>query len=161
MTGTRAITWIGAGILALVVASAVIVLLAEGRAPTSFPAGSAQAAMQGYLAAWEERDLERAYGYFSDDIQARISLDDYQNAVRGYGEFPPGEEAVFIDAAEGSGDSTTLHLSVERYYGEGPGAGSDRTQTTVRMVRQADGWKIDDQLIGVESTPFPFDEQPF
>jgi hypothetical protein len=161
MTSTRAITWIGAGILVLVVASATVVLLAEGRRPTSFPPGSPQAAMQGYLAAWEERDLEAAYGYFSDDIKASVSLEQYEDAVRGYPEVESGDEAVYIDAAEGSGDRISLHLTVERFYGGGPGSETYRSTTSVRMVRQADGWKIDDQLIGVEPGPFPFDERPF
>lgn len=160
MTGTRAVIWVAAGILALVVAAVVVVLLAGTRPPVTFPPDSPQAAMQGYLAAWEERDLERAYGSFSSDIKARVTLDEYESSVRGYGEVAPGEEAVYIDAAEGSGDQVTLHLTVEHYvdYGGGPGADTYRSETTVRMVRESDGWKIDDQLIGAE--PGAFVDEP-
>lgn len=158
MTSTRAIFWIGGGILALVVAATAVVLLAESRRPTTFPPGSPEAAMQGYLAAWEERDLETAYGYFSDAIKARVTLEEYENAVRGYGDFDPGDEAVYIDGAEGSGDRIGLQLTIERLSGDGPGTETYRSTTSVPMVRQADGWKIDEQLIGVEARPFPFDE---
>jgi hypothetical protein len=116
--------------------------------------------MQAYLAAWEDRDLATAYGYFSDDIRAQVTLDEYENAARGFGEVSPGDEAVYIDAADGTGDRITLHLTVEHYYGDGPGSESYRSTTTVRMVRQADGWKIDEQLVGVEAAPIKLDGAP-
>jgi hypothetical protein len=154
MTSTRAVTLIAAGILALVVLGAVVVLLAENRTPTSFPAGSPEAAMQGYLAAWDSNDLETAYGYFSDAVQSQVTLAEYQDAVRGFGDVSPGDEAIYIDAAEIDADRATVHLTVEHYSGDGPGAETYRSTSTVRMVRDAAGWKIDQQLIGVEPIPF-------
>ncbi|HET6820603.1 MAG TPA: nuclear transport factor 2 family protein [Candidatus Limnocylindria bacterium] len=160
MSPTRAVTWVGGGVLALVVIAAVVVLLAENRTPASFPAGSPQAALQGYLAAWEDRDLETAYGYFSDSIRSQVTLDEYETAVRGFGDPSPGNEAVFIDATQGSGDRVTVHLTVEHYSGDGPGAASYRTTTTVEMAREPDGWKLDEQLIGIEQVPFGIDGKP-
>jgi hypothetical protein len=143
------------------VVAAIVVLLAEGRRPTTYPPGSPEAAMQGYLAAWEEGELETAYGYFSDAIKTSVTLEEYQNAARDFEDFEPGDEAVYIDAVEGSGDRISLHLTIEHFYGDGPGGETSRSTTSVRMVRQDDGWKIDEQLIGVEPGPFPFDERPF
>lgn len=159
MTSTRGITYIAAGILGLVIVAAVIVLLAGARTPTVFPAGSPQAALQAYLAAWEQRDVEAAYGFFSTEVKANTSQEEYRRAVDGFGDVSPGDEAVFIDAAEGTGDRTTLHLTIEHYYGGGPGSEVFRDTRTARMVREADGWKIDEPLIGVD--PIPFDRGPF
>jgi hypothetical protein len=153
MTSNRAVTTIAAGILGLVVIGAVVVLLAEDRKPATFPAGSPEAAMQAYLAAWEDGDSEKAYGFFSEAVRSQVTLADYQNAVSGFGDVSPGDEAVYIDAAQISGDRATVHLTVEHYFGDGPGAETYRSTTTVRMVRQADAWKLDQQLIGVEAIP--------
>jgi hypothetical protein len=111
--------------------------------------------MQRYLAAWEERDYETAYGFLSADVRADGSFEQYEREARAGDEFADGESATYIDDVEGEGDRVTLHLTVEYFYGNG-GLGGDsyRTQRTVSMVREADGWKIDEPLIGVESIPF-------
>ncbi|HEX6654984.1 MAG TPA: hypothetical protein VF153_02105, partial [Candidatus Limnocylindria bacterium] len=127
---------------------------------TAFPAGSPQAAMQAYLAAWQERDIDAAYGYFSTEIKASTSLDDYRRVADGFGKPSPDQESVFIDGAELDGDRATLHLTIERYFGDGPGSEVDRSTSSVRMVREADGWKIDEPLLGPDPAPFPFDERP-
>lgn len=163
MSTNRSLLFIGGGILALVVLAVAVVLLAEARGPTSFEAGSPEEAMQRYLAAWEERDYEAAYGFFSEEIKADATLDQYESQARSYGEgyIGGGETATYIDDAVGEGDEVTLHLTVEQFYADGgPGGSSFRTQRTVRMVREADGWKIDEPLIGIEPAA-PFGEFPF
>ena len=161
MTSTRAVTSIAAGILALVVVAAVVVLLAENRGPTTFPAGSPQAAMQAYLAAWEQRDLETAYGLFSAEVKAQASFHEYKRAVDSYGTFAPDGEAVYIDTADTAAERASLHLTIEHYSGEGPGSNVYRSTATVRMIHEADGWKVDQPLIGVEPAPFPIDGPAF
>jgi hypothetical protein len=160
MTGNRSLLYIGAGVLALVALGAAVVLLAEGRRPASFEPGTPEAAMQGYLAAWQDADYEAAYGFFSDEIRTETSLEQYESQVRGFGEpFGGSDTAVYIDKADGDGLRVTLYLTVEQSYGGGIGGESYRSQREVRMVHQADGWKIDEPLIGVEQ--FPFGEKPF
>jgi MecA-like transpeptidase family protein len=157
MSTNRSLLIIGAGVLALVVVAAAIVLLAEGRDPRSFAPGSPEEAMQRYLAAWDERDYEGAYAFFSEEIRASTTLDEYQNQVRAYGDGLPIENtAAYIDDVEGTGDRVTLHLTIEQFYDDGgPGGGSTyRNQRAVRMVREADGWKVDEPLIGLEPAPF-------
>jgi hypothetical protein len=161
MKQTRSVVYIGAGILALVVLGAAVVLLAEGRRPPSFEAGTPQAAIQAYLAAWQDDDYEAAYGFFSDEIRADTSLEEYESQRRSFGD-PYGDgsdTAVYIDRAEGDDQRVTLYLTVEQHYGGGLGGDSYRSQREVRMVHQADGWKIDEPLIGVEQ--FQFDEPRF
>ena len=165
MSTNRSLLFIGGGILALVVLAVAIVLLAEARGPSSFEAGSPEEAMQRYLAAWEERDYEAAYGFFSEEIRADATLDQYESQARSYGEgnIGNGETATYIDDAVGEGDEVTLHLTVEQFYGDGGlggGGNSFRTQRAIRMVREADGWKIDEPLIGIEPAA-SFGEFPF
>jgi hypothetical protein len=156
MSSNRTLLSIGAGILALVVVGAVVVLLAEARQPDPFEPGTPQAAMQDYLAAWDDGDYETAYGFFSEEVQAEASLDEYESQVRSYGDpygGGSGSRAAFIDEVEGDGQRVVLHLTVEEYFGDGPAdGGSYRSQRQVRMVREADGWKIDEPLIWLEPT---------
>jgi hypothetical protein len=159
MKRNRSILYIGVGVLGVAVLGAAVVLLAEGRRPASFEPGTPQAAMQEYLVAWRADDHEVAYRYFSDEIKADTSLEEYETLLRNFGD-PNGagsDAAVYIDRAVGNDAQATLYLTVELFYGGGGlGGGSDRSQRTVRMIHQADGWKIDESLIGVEQ--FPFDE---
>ena len=155
MSTNRSLLVIGGGILALVALSIAVILLAEARGPATYEPGSPQEAMQRYLAAWEEGDLEAAYSFFSAEVQAENTFEAYERQARPGNEFPDGESAVYIDEAEGEGDRVTLHLTVEYFYGDGGlGGNSYRTPRTVRMVREADGWKIDEPLIGIESVFF-------
>jgi hypothetical protein len=161
MTHNRSVLYIGAGILALAILGAAVVLLAEGRQPTSFAPGTPEAAMQGYLAAWQEDDYEAAYAFFSDEIKAETSLEAYESQVRGFGDPYLGgsDTAVYIDKAEGDSQRVTLFLTFEQYYGGGLGGESYRSQREIRMIHQADGWKIDEPLIGLEQ--IQFGEEPF
>jgi hypothetical protein len=165
MSTNRSLLFIGAGILALVVLAVGVVLLAEARGPATFAAGGPEETMQRYLAAWDERDYEAAYAFFSEEVRADVTLDEYEQQARAYGgEFSGfGEIAVYIDNAVVDGDRATLHLTVEQFYDDGGGLGgggsSFRTEREVRMVQEAAGWKVDEPLIGIEQ--IPFGEFPF
>jgi hypothetical protein len=157
MSSNRSLLVIGGGIVALVVLAVAVVLLAEARGPSSFEPGSPQDAMQRYLAAWDERDYEAAYGFFSAEVRAEATLEQYESQARAYGGdfLGTGETATYIDRVEGDGDRVAIHLTVEQYYNDGgPGGGSYRSQRTVHMVRESAGWKIDEPLIGIEAIPF-------
>jgi hypothetical protein len=160
MKRNLSVLYIGVGVLGVAVLGAAVVLLAEGRRPASYDLGTPQAAMQEYLTAWQSDDYEAAYAYFSDEIKGDTSLEEYETLQRNFGD-PNGyqsNEAVYIDKAEGDDAQVTLYLTVEQFYGgDGLGGGSYRSPRSVRMVHQADGWKIDEPLMGVEQFPF---EQP-
>ena len=70
MTSGRSVLVIAAGILGIVVLGAVVVLLAEGREPQSYEPGTPEAAMQAYLAAWDNDDPSAAYDVLSNAIKA-------------------------------------------------------------------------------------------
>jgi hypothetical protein len=152
-SSNRSILLIGAGILALVVVSVVVVLVVR-RGPPTFPAGSPQAAMVAYLDAWDSGNLEAAYGLLSDSVRQQISLPDYQQAADQYRAYDQPNRQVTINRVDGSGDTVTLQLTVEEFYGEGLSANVSRSPRSVRMVREADGWKIDEQLVWLDPGPF-------
>jgi hypothetical protein len=156
------VLYISAGVLAVAVLGAAVVLLAEGREPVTFEPDTPQAAMQAYMAAWQDDDYDAAYLFFSDEVRADTSLEEYESQARGFGDSYGGSErAVYIDRADGDEQRVTLYLTVEEYYDGGGGIGGDsyRSQREVRMVQQPDGWKIDEPLIGLEQ--FQFGEPGF
>jgi hypothetical protein len=158
MTSTRGVLVIAGGILGVVLLGIVVVLLAEGREPPAYEPGSPEAAMQGYLAAWEDDDPSAAYDYFSNSIKGTLSREDYISQSGAFGKVWQNR-ATFIDRVEGDDSRVTVFLTVEEYYGDGLGE-SYSSQRTVRMVHE-DGWKIDELLLGVEPGPFPaVPEQP-
>ena len=54
-----------------------MVQLAEGRERQTYEPGTAEAAMQAYLAAWDNDDPNAAYDFFSNSIKASVSREDY------------------------------------------------------------------------------------
>jgi hypothetical protein len=156
MKRNRSVLYIGAGVLVVAALGAAVVLLAEGREPVTFEPGTPQAAMQAYMATWQDDDYEAAYRFFSDEVKADTTLEEYESQARGFGDSYGGSErAVYIERAEGDDQRVTLHLTIEEYYaGGGIGGESYRSQREVRMVQQSDGWKIDEPLIGLEQVQF-------
>jgi hypothetical protein len=152
MTSTRSVLVIAGGILAVVLLAVVVVLLAEGREPPSYDPGTPEAAMQAYLAAWENDDPRGAYAFFSRAVQSAISEEEYVAGFDAFGQVGTNR-AAFIDSVKGDESQVTIFLTVEEYYGDGPGE-SYTTQRSVRMINE-DGWKIDEPLNGLEPSAFP------
>jgi hypothetical protein len=158
MSSGRSVLVIAAGILGIVVLGAVVILLAEGREPQAFEPGTPEATMQAYLTAWDNDDPSAAYDFFSNSIKATVSRQDYIAQSDSFGQVDVNR-ATFIDRVEGDESQATVILTVEEYYGDGLGE-SYSSQRSVRMVNE-DGWKIDEQLVGLEPSAFPaFPDQP-
>jgi hypothetical protein len=154
MSNTRTLAFIAGGIVALVLVSIAVVLLAGGRQRQEFAAGSPEAAVQAYLDAWEEGDPATLWAFFSTEVQEEYSLEDYERSVSDYFvyQYPDGgpSRSVFIDGVDGSGDRVTVQLTVEEHYGDGLNTSSYRSPRAVRMVREEDGWKLADPLIWLD-----------
>lgn len=149
----RSLLIIAAGTLALVVVAVVVVLVLGTRSGADFPADSPEGAVQRYLTAFEDEDHATAYGFFSSDVQAETSFDDYRRMVRDYGRYGPGSSRrVIFDRVSGEGDRRQVHLTVEEFYGGGPFGGGEvySTPRQLALVREAGEWRIDEPLIGLE-----------
>ena len=158
----RSLLLIGAGILALVVVAAVVVLLLGSREPTTFPADSPEGVVQRHLAAFEDGDFETSHASFSSDVRASMDLETYERTAREYGGYQGDtSRRILFDRTDLDGDVARVHLTVEEYYGGGPFGGGEtyRSEREIRLVREGGSWKIDDLLIGLEPAPFPV--EPF
>jgi hypothetical protein len=159
MSHTRTLAFIVGGIVALVLVSVAVVLLAGARQRQEFAEGSPEAAMQAYLEAWEEGDPATLWAFFSTEVKEEYSFGDYERAVDDYFvyQYPDGgpSRSVFIDGVDGSGDRVTVRLTVEEYYGgDGLNTSSYRSPRAVRMVSEEDGWKLADPLIWLDPAEF-------
>jgi hypothetical protein len=159
MSNTRTLAFIAGGIVALVLVSVVVVLLAGGRQRQEFAAGTPEAALQAYLDAWEEGDAEATWAFFSAEVQEEYTLEDYERAVSDYNlyQYPEGgpSRGVYIEGVDGSGERATVQLTVEEHYGDGLNTNSYRSPRAVRMVREGGAWKLADPLIWLDPADFP------
>lgn len=146
---SRQLLFIGAGILALLIISVVVVLVAGRGSASDYPADSPEGTLQRYLGAFDDGDYDAAYAYFSDRVKEQMSVDEFRQSVGMYGGYPTSQRVLF-ERSTGEGDRVRLELVVEYFYGEGLGAGSDRQPRQVNMVREADEWRIDDPLVGLD-----------
>ncbi|MDH4335572.1 MAG: hypothetical protein OEW24_10045 [Chloroflexota bacterium] len=158
MSSNRSLLAIVAGVLTLVAVTVVVVLVAGDPKPQEFPRDSAEAAVQGYLGAWEDRDVPSAYAFLSERVRASTSLEDYQRAADdflAYG-MPPrgGERRLSIGDAYDEGDHVIVPVTVEELYGDGLNQTVNRSTRFVPMVRDADGWRIDEPLVWLDPMPF-------
>lgn len=151
MSSNRSLLFIAGGVIALVVLAVAVVLLAGDRKPQAFPPNSPEAALQDYVAAWDDHDIEAAYGSFSERVRSSTTLEEYQRAAdefATYGMPPNGpDRRVFIDEVTGSYPRVVVHLTVEELYGDGLSQNVQRSTRSVAMVRDPDGWRIDQPLV--------------
>ena len=159
MGSDRSLLAIAGGIVATVVIAVLIVVVLGDRPPPAFPAGTPEAALQGYVAAWEDEDLEAAYAYFSTSVKGTVPFDQYRQAARDQGTFSggaPQQRRVTIDKVELDGERAEVYLSIEYSFEGGlPFGGGYRDTRTIHLVKEANDWKIDEALLGLEPGPFP------
>jgi hypothetical protein len=163
----RSLLAIAGGIAATVVVAVLLVVVLGDRPPPGFPPGTPEAALQGYVGAWEDEDLEAAYAYFSTGVKGTVPFEQYRQAVRDQGSFSggaPQQRRVTIDKVELDGERAEVYLSIEYSFDGGlPFGGGYRDTRTIHLLKEASDWKIDDALVGLEPGPFPpkgFDVAP-
>jgi len=144
---------IAAGIVGISVLAVVVLAVAGNRPPTAFPPDSPEAALQGYLTAFEAGDYPKAYGYFSTDVQAVMSLDQFEQAAADYRTYNTGSRRVTYDGTDGSGDRVTLHVTIETTAAGGLSTDRYTYSAEVPMVREAGRWRIDQALVFLDPGP--------
>lgn len=154
----RSLLLIGLGVLALVIVTSLAVVLVGRGEAREYPANSPEGALQRYLAAFDEGDYEVAYGFFSEEVQADTSLDEYERMASGYGPFfgDGVTRRVVFERVDGEADRVRVHLTVEDFYGGGFGGGDTiRTPYQITMVRENGEWRIDRLLLWLDPASFP------
>jgi hypothetical protein len=155
MSSNRSLLLIGAGVLALAALAVAVVLLSGDRDPVEFPADSPEGALQRYLAAFDDGDLETAYAFFSSGVRAAMALDEWERTVDMFGGGMPDDRVrrAIFDGRSGEGNSVEVRVTIEEIFGEGLTTSTSRYQSQIRMVREADGWRIDEPLVWLEPAP--------
>lgn len=154
MSSNRSLFLIGGGIAGLSIVAVLVVMLAGDRESAEFADDTPEAALQGYLAAFDEGDLEAAHAYFSDEVRDQMDLAAFQRAVnaeRGFSN--EGTRRALFDGRSGEGDSVRLEMTVEQFSGQGLGASSYRYQAEVPMVREGGAWRIDAPILWIDPAP--------
>jgi len=153
-SSNRSVVYVAVGVVVLTVVTILVVLLAGDRRAAEFAPDSPEAALQRYLAAYEEGDLEGAHAHFSKNVRERMDLDAYQRAVDsmgGIGGDP--NRSVLFDRTSGTDDRVDLHLIVEEFYGDGLSGDTYRSPRDIRLVREDGEWRIDEPLIWLDPAP--------
>lgn len=144
---------IGAGVLLLAGLVAAVLIT---RPAATYPAGSPEAAFQAYLFAYRTGDVEAAYGAFSGDVRSRLTLAQYKGLDADQRRWQAQEDPrIVLDRTDRTAaDRVTLQMTIEHFN---PGVfGSSRwtEPLSVRMVREAGAWRIDDPLLGTQPAPY-------
>lgn len=138
-----------------VTAVAALVVVVAGRTPRTLPADSPEGAIQRYVAALDAGDSAGALSWFSSDIRADVDVDAYRRILDRARAAEPDDQSprVLFDGTELSGDRAVVRLTVERLYGDGLDASLVRDQRSIPMIREGDGWRIDELLAWLDPAP--------
>lgn len=160
MGSNRLIFVIGGVVVALAIASVLVVLSVGDRTSEAYPEDTPEGALQRYLESFESGDLAGAHAWFSDRVRSEMDLASYQRMVDQFGSLLADDRPrrVLVDERVGTGDSISLRVIVEELEDGGIGASTQRYEREIRMLRQPDGWRIDEPLIWLE--PGPITEPP-
>lgn len=140
-------TWLLAGVVAIVVVcvAAASVVLLQQRQDAAYPAGSAEAAFQAYVRAWDAGDADLAWESLSTAAQERSSLERFRSANR---RRPDEVHRVWIDDVSREGDRTILYLGIESLTDDGLlGPSRERAGARMSLVLEDDDWKIDSPTV--------------
>ena len=139
----------GAVFLAALLIASIIVALLESEDP--LPEGTPEAAVQAYLAAAEDGNLDEAYGYLAKRLREGCAVETF--AGRRY----PAEEQlqgarVTLERTATAGDTVFVTVRVTNYRGGSPFTGSERSFDQRFALALEDGdWRFTEY-------PWPFFE---
>jgi hypothetical protein len=141
-----------AAVAGLLFMAALVVVLAS-RPVGLYPADTPEGTFQRYLEAFQMEELETAYGYLSAREQQHVSFERFSRAADDYRRWGPYDERLTLERVDIRGERATVHL-VAHYPGGGPFSGGWQEPLSIRLVREPDGWRIDEPLIGTQRWDF-------
>lgn len=151
----RSVLLVGAAIVALIVV-ALAVAVAFPRTPTTYPAGSPQAAFQDFYGAWERGDLDTAYAHLSSAVRSGLTLERYRGLNSDQSWQRTQDRRLVLTGVDTTGDRATLHVRSDEFTGGGIGGQRYSSDREVRLVREAGSWLIDEPLVGIESVSYAY-----
>ena len=159
MSNGRSVGFIAASIIGLVAVAVVVVMLADRRTNQDFPSGSPEAALQAYLRAFDDRNLETAYDHFSAAARQRMTLDEFEGAASQWraSRGPDVRQVVFIAGSRVDGNGATVDLIVESTYDGGLENNTYREEREALLTLEDGAWRFVDPLVWLD----PFDYYSF
>jgi hypothetical protein len=151
----RSVLLVGGAIVALVVV-ALIVAVARPNQPTTYAAGTPEATFQDFYKAWQESDVEAAYGHLSSSVTKELTLAGYRRLDAEQSWQRDQDRRLVLLGADVSGDRATLHIRVDQSAGGGLGGDRYSSERSVRLARENGTWCIDEPLVGIESVAYGY-----
>lgn len=125
---------IGVGVIA-----AVGVVVALGTRAPSYPADSAEHAVQQYISAVADRDATKAIGSLSPEVVARCESIP-REAITNRGRSSLRATLLDVTARDGV---TVVRVRITESYGDAPfGGGESNMEQSFDLARGADGWRF-------------------
>jgi hypothetical protein len=142
--GQRVALFATLGAIAVALVAAVALMVMGGRPQVACPPDSPEAALQRYLEAWDQGDVDRAWSALSTRAQSFLRYPTFESSQAWL-----GDEAIRVWIGESRSDEpdrVVLELTVE-HSSDGPlGPRRDRLQRRITLVREGDTWLLDTTL---------------
>lgn len=149
----RSVLVAGVAIAALIGIAVLVAVVLPAR-PTEYAAGSPEAAFQDFYRAWEDRDIDAAYGHLSSTVTRQLSPSQYRIADSDQAWQRDQERRLVLLGSEVTGDRAVLDIRVDEFSGGGIGGQRYSYDRSVRLVRENGTWLIDEPLVGIESVGY-------
>lgn len=145
---------VAVGVIAVIITIGLVVVLIRPSGPSTYPVGSPEAAFQAQLTAYDANDLETAYSYFSRAVRSAMSLAGYRQAASDFSWQQQQDRRVVLKDVVVDGERAVISLRIEQFDQGAFGGGRSSSDRDVRMVREPEGWRVDEAVVGVESAPY-------
>ena len=146
---------ISVAIAALVVIALVVALVLPDT-PATYPAGSPEAAFQDFYAAWESGDLDTAYAGLSTAVAADLDRTEYRRLDAEQRWQRDQDRRLVLLGVDVDGERAVLRLRVDSFSGGGLSGDRYSEERSIRLVREAGAWRIDEPLVGIESVAYAY-----
>jgi hypothetical protein len=139
----KSLVLVAAFMVALAVISTAAVMVAGGPKPADYPARSPEAAFQAFVKAANAGDWTTADGLLSANLKTQG-----MTAQDAAGYMSLGSMTMSIQSSSTTGSQATLNVDYRISAGVGLVSSGYDMYSSVRMVLESDGWKLDSRLGG-------------
>ncbi|HET7037932.1 MAG TPA: hypothetical protein VFI42_19825 [Thermomicrobiaceae bacterium] len=142
----RSVSIVAALAVALMAATIAVALTAGSGSVSRFPPGSAEDVLQRYLQAVQNRDAQAAYGLLSADARRLMPESEFADRI---GRGPIERQRIALRGIErdARGEGVSVTLAVTRPADPGLGIDSVSYTSTLGLVREDGGWRIEQPVV--------------
>ncbi len=151
----RAALVVGGAMIGLIAVS-LFVVLALPRGPSAYAPGSPEAAFQAFFQAYEDGDVDGAYGLLGSSVTGQMTLAEYRRLDADQAWQRDQDRRAVLLGTDLIGERANLRLRIDQFSGGGLGGDRYSHERTIRLVREAGAWLIDEPIIGIENVSYGF-----